>query len=1127
MRELTAWLEDLGLGKYAPLLVEHEVDLEALVELTDVDLKELGIPLGPRRKLLKAISSLASDSGVPAHRAARAPTTAADRRSLASEAERRQLTIMFCDLVGSTALSTRFDPEDLRDIITRYQECCTRVIKRFGGYVGRYFGDGMLIYFGYPQALEHDPERAIRAGLDIIKEVKELDLQPDLELEVRVGVATGEVVVGDLIGEGASEEQAVVGETPNLAARLQGLADPDTVVISDATRRIVGGLFDYHALGEIAVKGFSNPVRTWRVLGESVVESRFDATHGTVELASLVGRDEEIERLQQRWRLASNGAGQVVLLVGEPGIGKSRLALALREAITEEPHMLLRYFGSPHHESSALYSVANQLQRAARFNRDDSATTKLDKLEALLAQSELNAPDAAALFASLLSIPSGDRYPPLNLTAQRQKDRTLDALEDQLLGLARQRPVLVIFEDLHWVDPTTRELLDRMVDRVQTHRVLLMMTYRPDFSSPWSDYAHATTLTLSRLGRIDNERLIAGLTQGKALPAEVLDRILAHSDGVPLFVEELTKTVLDGGYLEDEGDHYAMTGLLPEVAIPETLHDSLMARLDRFAPVREVAQTGAVIGRQFTYELLAAVISLDERGLLEALDQLVEAQLVFRRGTPPEATYTFKHALVQDAAYASLLRSKRRALHARIANVLERSFPEVVETEPELLAHHFRGAQMTKSSISYLHRAAQRAIRRSALVEALEHLRRAHAQLVELPEGDDRDRQELALRNTLGPTLLVTKGYAAPEVQETFARARELGERVGDLPDRVLALRGLWAFSFVRAEYQTARELSQELLDLAASEGDTAHALEAHRAMGMTLLYEGLFEKALDHLQRGSALYDAERHRDHAFRYGNDPGVVCLIYGAQALWMLGHPAKALERMNEGLECARALAHPFTHAQALALATMHYQHRREAAATRELAEHSSALSAKQGGFPYWSSLVDVMRGWALSEEGDPVTAMAEVRKAMAAYEATGALIIRPWFLGLLAEASAKAGQIEDALKLVDDARSEANRSGEGYYQAELERLHGELVLIRGADEAEGEAEASFLTSLQRARDQGARSWQLRAAISLGRLWRDRRQREQARALLGPILDTYEEGKDTADVRDAVRLLETLD
>ena len=773
MQRIADWLDKLGMSEYAERFAKNDIDFAILADLTDQDLEKIGVgSLGHRRKLLRAIADLKdvrkSELGIAVAAVAPAALRPQDF------AERRQVTVMFSDLVGSTALSARMDPEDLREVISAYQKCVAETVQRFEGFVAKYMGDGVLVYFGYPKAHEDDAERAVRAGLELVAAVGALKTQT--ALQTRVGIATGLVVVGDLVGSGASREQAIVGETPNLAARLQGVAEPNSVVIADSTRRLVGDLFVLEDLAAQNLKGLAGPVRAWTALRPSSVESRFDALHAS-GLTELVGREEELDLLLRRWSKAKSGEGQVVLLSGEPGIGKSRLTAALMERLADEPHTRLRYFCSPQHTDSALYPIISQMERAAGFAHDDTAQAKLDKLDALLALSSTPRDDAA-LFAEMLSLPNDGRYPALELDPQQRRQRTLEALVSRMEALSRPKPLLMIFEDAHWADPTSLEAFGRTVDRLRTLHVLLIVTFRPEFAPPWIGQPHVTALTINRLTQRDIEAMIDHVVGNKLLPASVRQDVIERTDGIPLFVEEMTKAVLEAGGAEAA---LRTAAAIPSssVAVPASLHASLMARLDRLGSAKEIAQIGAAIGREFSHALLAAVAGKPETELQSALDRLIAAGLLFRQGVPPHASYLFKHALIQDAAYGTLLREPRRALHARVAHLLERQFPEVAENQPELLARHCTEAALTEKAANLWGKAGQRSLARSALVEAVEQLTRALDQIGTLPGTPTLRREQIKLQVALITPLIHVKGYAAPETKAAAEQARVLIETSG------------------------------------------------------------------------------------------------------------------------------------------------------------------------------------------------------------------------------------------------------------------------------------------------------------------------------------------------------------
>jgi predicted ATPase len=824
----------------------------------------------------------------------------------------------------------------------------------------------------------------------------------------------------------------------------------------------------------------------------------------------------------------------VVLLSGEAGIGKSRLVQVLKEHVASEPQVWLTPCQcSPYYQNTALYPLIDLLERVAlRFEREESSEQKLRKLEGFLVQYGLPLAEAVPLFAALLSLPLTTDYPPLNVSPEQQKQKILHALLTILLRIAAQQPLLFVMEDLHWVDPTTLELLSLLVDQGPTARMLVLLTFRPDFSPPWTGRAHLTQVTLNRLPRRQAAEMTARVAHGRALPAEVVEQVVAKTDGVPLFVEELTKMVLESGLLQEQEERYALTQPLPPLAIPTTLHDSLMARLDRLATVKSLAQLGATLGREFSYELLQAVAPWDEGALRRGLQQLVAAEFLYQQGLPPQATYVFKHALIQEAAYQALLRSTRQQYHQRIAQVLEGHFPHICETQPELLAQHYTEAGLMTQAVPYWQRAGQRALERSANLEAVAHLTKGLELLATLPDTPERVQQELAMQTTLGPALVAIKGFAAPEVLHAYARARELCQQAGETPQLLQVLRGLWYFYLIRSELRTARELGEHLLTLAQQIDDLGLRVEAHYALGLTLNYLGEFAAARAHLEQGIALYDPQQHRVHAFRYGQDPGVACRAYGAANLWWLGYPEQALQWSHEAVMLARELAHPFSLGFALFLTSWVPQFRREGQRTQERAEAAIALAAEHG-FAVFGAGGTIFRGWALAErsaepgagQGQREEGSAQMQQGLAAWRATGAEALRPYYLALLAEASGKEGQIEEGLHLLAEALAVANDTGECRWDAELHRLEGELLLARPA-EHHAEAETCFRQALDVARQQQAKAYELRAAMSLARLWQRQGKRAEAYTLLAPIYGWFTEGFDIADLQEAKALLEAL-
>jgi class 3 adenylate cyclase/predicted ATPase len=1117
--DIAAWLRGLGLEQYAPAFAQNDIGPDLLPSLTAEELKEIGIAsLGHRRRLLEAIAALRP---APAAVAVGPGPEPAAR----SEAERRQVTVMFCDLVGSTALSARLDPEDLREVIGRYHACVAETVSRFDGFVAKYMGDGVLVYFGYPQAHEDDAEQAVRAGLALVNGVGELEAPGPLQL--RIGIATGLVVVGDLIGAGSAQEQAIVGETPNLAGRLQALAEPNAVVIAESTRRLIGALFELTDLGPQPMKGFAEPQRAWRVLAENRALGRFEALRSVA--TPLVGREEEIDLLLRRWTRAKRGEGQVVLLAGEAGIGKSRLTAALMERVAGEPHTRLRYFCSPQHTDSALYPIIGQMERAAGLAHDDTPRAKLDKLDALLTPSSTSPADAG-LLAEMLSLGNDGRYPILALPPEQRRARTLGALFAQVEALARQRPVLMIFEDAHWSDPTSLEAFGRTIDRIANLRVLLVITFRPEYAPPWIGQPDVTVLTLNRLAVGEAGTLIDRIAGNHALPAGVRRDIIERTDGIPLFVEEMTKAVLEAGSERAAGD-VAASVPLTALAVPASLHASLMARLDRLGVAKRVAQIGAAIGREFSHALLAAVVGEPEAELGAALDRLIAAGLLFRQGAPPHATYLFKHALVQDAAYGTLLRDGRRALHARIADVLERRFAEIAERQPELLARHYAEAGLVEKAAYLWGKAGQQSLERSALVEAIEQMSRALALIAALPATTALRREQLRLQVALLTPLFHVKGWASPETRAAAEQARlliEQAQALGEAPDDPLlpfaALFGIWARFYVAFDGDMARQLAEQFLSLAEKQDAIAPRMTAHLIMGMSSLIRGEIADGRAHLDRAIAVYDPTAYRALAARFGVDAPVAILCYRSWAIWLLGYPEAALADVDGAVEAARDTGQAATLMHALVHCSWPYAWTGNEVAAEGLLREAIALAEETGGL-HWKGRGRPLLGCVLTLRGSAAEAVATITSGLAHYRATGTTLWLPLILSYLAAALADLGQFDEAWHWISEALARVESTKEKWAEAEIHRVAGEIALCSPAPDA-ARAVSYFTAALAIAQQQQAKSWELRAAASYARLMRDQGHVREAHDLLAPVYGWFTEGFATKDLREAKALLDEL-
>ncbi len=1056
MSDLRDWLRSNKFEQYADAFEANDIDLDILPELRERDLEQLGLSLGNRRRLLKAIAE---------HGVAKSKPSDAEAAEASGDAERRQVTVLFCDMVGSTELSGRVDPEILGGLIRRYQDAVAGAIGRFGGYVAKFMGDGVLAYFGFPRAFEDAAERAVRAAINILAEVAGIELPDGTRVQARVGIATGLVVVGEIVGSGAAQERAIVGETPNLAARLQALAAPDSILVSEATQNLLGGLFELEATGEHELKGFARSVPVWRVVGEAVVESRFAASRAGRDLP-MVGRTHEMGLMLDRWRLARGGEGQIVTVIGEAGIGKSRAIEALRAALAGEPHARIHLQGSPYYSDSALFPIIKHLSRAAHFAAADSAAVRIEKLRAAFAQRVASDAAALPLLAELLSIPT-DGLAPLSLTPAQRKAATIALLVDEIVRLGETEPALLVLEDAHWVDATTLELMTQLADSIGSARLLAVVTARPDFTPPWQTRPHSTLLTLGRLGRADCARLVAGVAASQDLSAETVAAILDKTDGIPLFAEELTRSIV-----ESAGEAAA--------TVPATLKDSLMARLDRLGAAREVAQIAAVVGRQFPFAILDAVVPRGGAALEAALMDLVAAGILLPEGRGMERGFSFKHALLRDAAYDSLLLTRRREWHERTACAVEQRFPELAASEPEVLAYHFAEAGLPAPACDYRMRAGDRAVGRSAYQEAVAHFSTGLKAAEALPASAERTRRQLDFLLKLGPALIVTRGMGSPEVEDAYRRAAEMGEATGEEQATFKAKWGLWLNANIRRKTALARDRADELLALAQRSGDGDLMLEAYHCRWSTAFFRGDVVATLKDCRIGIATYDIARHRHlgHAFG-GHDPGVCAEVCCVMAMRMVGDATDAEQAAARGLALAEALEHPNTLAHCLNNIAIGQQLAGERDGAYAAASRAAAL-AQKFGLTQWRAGSLVLTAWATAVGAGIADAARLADAEIGNATATGPL--PQYFIGLAAEVLLGAGRAADALAHLDRAIAGIDEPGVGFYVPEIYRLRGECLLALGRGNKD-EARWAFATARDSARRQGAVIFERRAEASL--------------------------------------------
>jgi class 3 adenylate cyclase/predicted ATPase len=1102
------WLTELGLAEYIELFERERLEVSVLPDLNESDLEKLGLPLGHRKRLLKAISALSS-AALNVQPVSASPL----------QAERRQLTILFCDLVGSTALSKQIDPEQLREVMRDYQITCTGVISRYDGHVAQYLGDGLMVYFGWPRAHEDDAERAVRAGLEIVDAVN--GMQGPEKMQVRIGIATGPVVVGETGAGDASVPKMAVGETPNIAARVQAMAQPDEVVIASSTLRLIGSTFVMEDLGECTLKGVLEPVHLSRVRAVARAEGRFSTTR-EVHLTPFIGREDEIALLESRWTRACQGQGQVVLIGGEPGIGKSRIIQEVRLAISAHSHAERMFQCSPYHTSSAFHPLIVQLEQLAAVDREDSPDCRLDKLERVIEQLGSSSELARPLFASLLSLPV-DRYPSLHFSPQRRKEELLRIVVEQLKAVSVRRPVLLLFEDTHWIDPSSLEMLDLLVQQVRDSCILMVITFRPEFNPPWTGQSHVTTLSLNRMGRNQSATLIDHLTRSASLPASMLNEIVSKADGVPLFVEELTKAVLESGMLKRSGDRYELNAVPAAITIPTTLQDSLIARLDRLGPVREVAQVGACIGREFSHELIASILPMDASTVRHAMDQLVVSELVFRRGAPPDAVYTFKHALVQDAAYAMLLKSRRQQLHAAIARALERNAGEAGDVSPEVLAHHYSRAGLPDAAAPRWLEAGRRSLSRMALPEAVSQLMSAMDQIGQLSQAEPRDRLELETRVTLGTAYFALLGWVAVEVIQALRPAREIAQRLGDREKLVSILYYLWFHHGMRSDYEQALAAAGEIDAVAEASGDAGAKATALMTRACCHAWMGQFAAARQLGDELEAVYDFDRHRHLADSYNHDIRCLTLVWAGSWLWALGWPERSRRACLEQLAHARKVGHAFNLLWGLSGGTMGLLLLRETAVIHEWLQELRDVGREQA-MPIAELLHQWWDGYAAIVEGQYERGYAQLEPGARFWRTLGGVHLVPYANLMLARALSHRGRVKEALALVEDAEAVIEQTNHRMHEAEVYRVKGEILVIGGSDL--DLAEIAFRKALVVAKAQDAKGWELRAASSLARLWQQQGRADEAHALLSETYKWFTEGFDTPDIKEAAVLLDEL-
>lgn len=1038
-------------------------------------------------------------------------------------AERRQLTVLFSDLVGSTALSDTIDPEDMRAILHDYQAACTSVVGLYDGFIAKYLGDGILAYFGYPTAHEDDARRAVQAGLGIIEAIKTISERYQRELQVpidvRVGIHTGLVVVGDMDKKDVLEANAIVGQTPNLAARIQSVAEPGALVVSDDTYKLVKGYFENTDLGTHELKGISQAIRVHRIDHASTARSRLEAVG---HLTPFAGRDKEIHTLESLWHRAQEGSGQIVFVSGEAGVGKSRLIHSIKEYAANDPDSWLTELRcSPYHHNSSFYPVIDFLERIVlRYERDETPQEKLTKIEGFALQNGQDVSEAVPLLASLLSVPLAAPYSALAITPQRQKQRIIELLVTVMLHRSQLQPVLFILEDLHWADPSTLELMDKLLERSIEHNILVFLSYRPQFVPYWAKTDIMTFIELTGLPRKNAEEIILRVSNNKTIPKEALDYIISKTDGIPLFLEELTKSMIESEMLVEKGNTYQLSAPLNTLGVPTSIQDSLTARLDRLTDAKPVAQLAATIGREFSYEILEAIPGGHTATLQSQLEKLVQAGILYQKGAMPNATFSFKHALIQDSAYSSLLKTSRKDFHKLIAETFETKNPELIETQPELLAQHYTKALIPDKAIQYWLAAGLRALQRSANAESISHLKHGLELIPSITDPSRRNEYELQLHSMIGPALIATRGFGDTEVGETYQKAGELSQQLGDGPHLMVPLWGQWVYNLVRNNLAKARSLSLEMKRLGSESKDTAMLVEAHWTLGNTLFWLADFPVTYDELNKAIEIYDPERHHIHAYIYGQDPGVAAHCYQSYCCWYLGYLDRAYAENEAAIELAASLRHPFSIGWSLAFRFMVRMFGNEYSAAKEAADETIVFCSEQA-YPFWLIAAMMVKGWAVSHLEDPKAGIPLIEQGLAGWDMIGSIIVRPMFMGLYAEALGLDDKIDKALEVVDNAIALAQEHNEVASELDLYRIRGELLNKQGKKD---KAEQSIRYGIEISEKYGSPSRTLQATTSLFTLLRGTDKETDARKALESSLAVFTEGNDRIMITNARKLLE---